>query len=465
MLLLACSPAVRQASAAPKEKKPEIILETPAHDRKAGEEGAEDVASAIGLLDNRVLNSFIQRVGERIVRYAPQTDFSYSFHVVDQDAPNAFALPGGFVYVSRGLLLLANSEAEVANVLGHEIAHVARRHAAARQTLIRGLPAILRPFAVGSFASYSREQEREADRIGQGMAGLAGYDPAAMSIFLRDLEFTERLRLGFSRLQGYLDTHPATSERTAAAGARARTIRWTPQPGVLQGPAAYLRLLDGLVVGIGASEGVVDRDRFLHADLGFSMRFPNGWDVLNTHAAVGAISPRRDAQVVLELQGPGDDPQLASQDYLAEAEREGLRIERAQPLRLGALPGYRVEGGARIPGGRVSVQITWFAREGSIYRLTGLWLGADTRASIIANVARSFRPITPAERRGIRETRLKIVEAEAGESLAALSKRTRNAWNLQETAVMNGIFADAELEAGQLVKIAATQAYGGAPAR
>jgi len=174
--------------------------------------------------------------------------------VVDQDAPNAFALPGGYIFVSRGLLVLSNSEDELANVLGHEIVHVARRHAAARQSLMRDLPAIFRYAAMGQVSAYSREQEREADRLGQGLSGVAGFDPQGMADFLRDLDYTERLRLGHSRMPGYLDTHPTTGERVAAAATRAQSVSWKRQPPIAGGHNAYLRRLDGLVVGIASTE-------------------------------------------------------------------------------------------------------------------------------------------------------------------------------------------------------------------
>ena len=295
-------------------------------------------------------------------------------------------------------------------------------------------------FFMGQVASYSRDQEREADSIGQALAGVAGYDPEGLARFLRNLEFTERLALGFSRMQGYLDSHPATSERVATAGARARTIEWTRQPGLLPNANAYLRQLDGLVIGMGAAEGVVDRGRFLHADLGFSMRFPDGWDVVNTHSAVGAISPQRNAQIVLQLQGKGDDARQASLEYLEQPDIQRLRVASQRPVLLGDLEAYRIEGSAPTATGSVGVHLTWIPRGGSIYRITGISLKRTSGGGIFANVARSFRPLTPRERGSIRETRLRVVPAMAGESLGALSARTGNSWNLQQTAVLNALF-------------------------
>jgi predicted Zn-dependent protease len=448
------------------EEKPPIVLHTEAHDRKAGEQAAEDVAAEMGILEAPELTRYVERVGQRVVRAAPRGDFEYHFQIVDQDVPNAFALPGGYVYVSRGLLVLSNSEDELANVLAHEVVHVANRHAAARQSMMGRLPALFQYALMRQLTAYGRDQEREADRLGQELAAAAGYDPNGMVTFLKQLEFTERLQLGSMRTPGYFDTHPTTGERVSSAGARARAIQWEPALPLEPDHEAYLRRLEGLVVGTAATEGVFEGDRFLHPDLGFSMRFPADWDVLNTRRAVGAVSPRRDAQVYLELEGEGTDPQAASIEYLERAAREGLRVDESRPVRIGELDAYRVEGRASAPGTLVSVHLTWIAREGRVYRLTGVAMGSAGRLEgVFNNVARSFRPIKARELASIRETRVRVVPAQEGESLAELSQRTHNEWNIQQTAVMNDVFANDRLTAGQPVKIAVSHPYRPARAR
>lgn len=457
VLLASCS------SAQPaREKQPEIILRTEANDERAGAEAAEKVAAEIGLLEDPALTSYVSQIGQRLARQAPRGRFSYKFQVVDQDAPNAFALPGGYVFVSRGLLVLSNSEDELANVISHEIVHVARRHAAARQSLMRDVPALFRYAAVGQVAAYSRDQEREADRLGQGLAAVAGFDPQGMADFLKDLEYTERLRLGHSRMPGYLDTHPTTGERVAAAQTRARSVSWKRQPSIAGSRNAYLRRLDGLVIGTASTEGVFAGDRFLHPELDFSMRFPAGWDVANTRRAVGAVSPRRDGQVFLEFQGRGGDPEQAAAEFIRESREQGLRIDSSQPLRIGEFAAFRARGRAATAG----IHLTWIACDGTIYRLTGVARGGSGQLEgVFNNVARSFRPLTPRERASIRETRLRLVQARADESIAELSRRTSNEWDIQMTAVMNDVFANERFEPGRLVKVAVSQPYRGSAAR
>jgi predicted Zn-dependent protease len=444
-----------------RERPREVILRSEDVDRKVGEESAQDVKAQLGLIEDSELVAYVAKVGARLARHAPKRNFEYSFQIVDQEAPNAFALPGGYIFVSRGLLTLANSEDELANVLGHEIVHVAARHAAARQEVGRSLPAKLDWLQGGYLASYGRDQEREADRLGQGLAAVAGYDPEGLVAFLRELEHTERLELGSSRLPGFWDTHPSTNSRVAEAGARASMATWSRKTPIAAARADFLRRMEGLAIGARASEGVFLKDRFMHADLGLFIHFPPGWKTANTHRAVGAISPKRDAQIFLEIQGPGDDVERAAGDYIAEIADFGFRVEGAKPLRIGSHAAFRVDGHFLGAGGQLEAQLTWLEREGSIYRFTAVAPAAAFRryTGAFLNVPRSLRNLEAHERAKIREMRLRIVVAKPGENLTELSERTANRWDIQQTAVMNDLFADHVLDPGQLVKIAVAEDY------
>ena len=457
-----CAPARRPAQRRP----PEIVLRSESDDRRAGEDAAKEVEAELGLVEDPALVAYVNQIGQRLALYAPRRDFEYRFRIVDQEAPNAFALPGGQIYVSRGLLALANSEGELANVIGHEIVHAALRHASAQQAVANSIPGIFRLTAAASIASYGRNQEREADREGQLLAARAGYDPMGMATFLKDLDYTERLELGASRLPGFFDTHPTTGERVAETTARARAITWQERAAIA-GDGGYLERIDGLAVGTRASEGVFQKGRFLHSELDLSLRFPEGWETHNTRRAVGGLSPRRDAQVFLELQGKGEDPMAAAQEFLASDEAVGLSVDTAlQPVRLGPIEAVRAVGGAQLGDGPVRAHITWIAYRGNVYRLTGLAASpsSDKYAGVFRSVARSFRALTPRERESIRETRLRIVEAMTGEDLVGISQRTGNRWNVQQTAIMNDLFADAPLRAGDLLKIAVSERYETPPA-
>ena len=173
----------RSAQKADPDARPRrTVLLTTADDVRAGSEAAEAVAAEIGLLDDAELGRYVDRIGRKLLNGLPRREFAYRFSIVDEMEPNAFALPGGHVYVSRGLLALINDEDELACVIGHEIVHVARRHAAQQAAVARQQnPLALPILRAGTLAAYGRDMEREADGLGQQLCAAAGYDPAAMA--------------------------------------------------------------------------------------------------------------------------------------------------------------------------------------------------------------------------------------------------------------------------------------------
>ena len=166
--------AILASACAPQQIAPvrrKIVLSTEYHDERAGEDAAREVREEVGMVTDPEIVAYVRQIGDRLVLRAEQRSFDYQFNVVDQFEPNAFALPGGYVYISRGLLALVSTEDELANVLGHEITHAAARHAAAQQEFMRRQNPFAMPWVrVGNLAAYSRDQERDADRGGQMMA-------------------------------------------------------------------------------------------------------------------------------------------------------------------------------------------------------------------------------------------------------------------------------------------------------
>lgn len=461
----------------------EMIFMTTRDEAEIGRAEAARVASEMGLVSDPGLTTYVASVGARVAREAPRKDVTWQFQIVDMPEPNAFALPGGYVYVSRGLLAITNSEDELANVIGHEVAHVAARHAASRQakTVPVGILTALGSFAAGLIgggqaaqivgdlgqtagagliASYSREQEHEADRLGQDYAARAGADPAAMSDFLRTLERATALERGEHRGPGFLDTHPSTPERVALTENNSRALGAAASAQTAKSHDAFLRRLDGLVVGQNAAEGIVDGSRLLHPALGFQIRFPEGWQIANARTAVLGAAPGRDAAVVLEIDAPARTMREAALRF-ARANR--LQVAEAGAVQLGNLDGYRILAIVPSQRGAMAADVTFIAFRDQVYRLTGLansqayrgWQGA------FAAVARSFREVTPAEAAKVREQRLRIVGAKRGETLDQLVARTRSSWKAEEVAVANALARNVRLSEGQLVKVAISEPWRG----
>jgi predicted Zn-dependent protease len=205
----------------PARRRKEPVLVSKADDARVGREAAGQVEAEIGIMDDAELEAYVNRIGQRLLKGLPHRSFKYEFRVVDQVESNAFALPGGFIFISRGLLALANNEDELANVVGHEITHAAQRHAAARQALIKqkGMLLIL-PMQAASVAAYGRDMERSADKGGQILAAAAGYDPQGMATFMGSLRDREQLLTGSIRRARFFDTHPTSSERASVNAIR-----------------------------------------------------------------------------------------------------------------------------------------------------------------------------------------------------------------------------------------------------
>lgn len=455
---------------------PEFVLVSKASEQKLGDEEAVKVEQEMGLVEGTPLAAYVADVGARVAEHSPRTDVEYHFRLVDSVILNAFALPGGHVYVTRGLLVMLNSEDELANVLGHEVGHVAARHAVQRVTraaplaVATGIPAaavgLVLPRlgrtigTVGQFANslalapYSRGQEMEADRVGQAMAAEAGWDPTALASFMATLQAEERMR-GEQAPSSFLRTHPLTEERVEQGTEYAETLEAAAPNRIAEDRAAFLARLEGMLVGPNPAEGLFEENVFLQPDLDLWLRFPMEWQTDNGREFVAARSPDGTAGIVLQIAAPEGDPLDVGRAF---AQGEGAPFGLLpKAMKLGHLDAARAYGHSR----GATIDVTWIAYGGYVYQLTGICSSRDYQAyqTPFIDVGLSLRPLTPAERDGIQEQRLRVVAARAGESLAALVERSAGDWTVEETAVANALAADAVLEAGQLVKVPVSERY------
>jgi predicted Zn-dependent protease len=274
-----------------------------------GRDAAEEVRAGIGVYSDARLQSYVSDLGHRLAAVSERPQLEWSFQVVDDAAVNAFALPGGFIYVTRGLLAHINSEAELAGVMGHEIGHVTARHSVNQisksqiATLGLGLGMILKPELqqygqIGQaglgllMLKYGRDDENQADELGLRYMTRAGYDPRAMTDVMTMLgRVSEAENAG--RVPNWLSTHPSPSDRAERVATEIRKDGLRTG-GTIQSEG-YLRRIDGLVFGPDPREGFFRDNRFYHPALAFQMDFPKGFETSNQKQAVGAISPRRDA--------------------------------------------------------------------------------------------------------------------------------------------------------------------------
>jgi len=439
--------------------RPNQLL-TEADDERAGQEAAREVAAQIGILEDPELNAYLQQLGVKLLRGLPRRPFRYRFYVVDQAEPNAFALPGGFIFVSRGLLALATNEDELANVIGHEITHSAMRHSARQQSIAANLsPLLMGIRREAKLRGYSRDMEREADEGGQQLAAAAGYDPRGMATFMDKLSDWERLGTGVYRRASFFDTHPTSTQRASVNRIRASEMRWTPAHDPSVTKQGYIKRLEGLPVGERPEAGIFSGARFLHPDLDFQVRFPNGWRLQNSGMAVGASAPRGGAVVFLTADSPQGPPRTAAQAFLNQ-NRE-LRVQESNPTRIFGQDAWEVKAIVSGGGGRNDVFLTFLPHRGSTWRFTGITASALVARfePKITRTIKSFRPLNPDQLATIHGTKLRIVKAEPGEDINAFSKRTGNGWGRPETAIANGLKRETVFEGGELVKIIRSEPY------
>ena len=457
---------------------PEVMLVSVEQEKKIGAEEATKVEQTMGILEDLKLTTYLDAVGQRLAGESPRRDVAYQFHVVDTTDPNAFALPGGYIYVTRGLLALANSEDELAGVVGHEIGHVAARHSVQKISkqgpfsmvfgIASGITGLVSPMVgniiggIGDFTQslifspYSRSQETEADRVGQDIAAKAGWDPAALSEFLATLEREVELVNKGPQRHSFFDSHPATPDRVAKTRDHAGTLKRTVRQPISPSRDAFLKRLDGLVVGQRAANGIIEGRRFIHVDQNVFVEFPEKWQIENSPQKVVAAAPEQNAALILDAVAQGTDPLDGVK--AVENETKSSLMAKTQTMTINGLPAAHTHLEAE---GKLGIDLTWIAHDGLVYQIAGIApkKGFDSISHAFTATAQSFRPLTVGERAAVREQRIRLVHARAGETIEALAARSNSTWTKEEIAVANALAADEPLREGQTLKVTILEPY------
>jgi predicted Zn-dependent protease len=468
----------------PVSGRPEAVLISVEKEKELGAEEAKKVEKSMGLVTDPEIVAYVEAIGQRLAKHSPKHDVSYTFKIVDMELPNAFALPGGHVYVSRGLLALVNSEDELAGVMGHEIGHVAGRHAVQRLTRVAATSPIrvatgLAGAAVGVvapkagsaisdagqlasalvIAPHSREQEHEADDVGQKISASAGWNPEGLTSLLKSLGREEKLRSDDESQSSFFDTHPATDERVANTKERASQLKKSEARPIANDRAALLAKLDGLLVGSNPDNGVFNGNEFVQPVLDFFISFPAGWEKQNTNEAIVAQAPGKKALIVLRVAGKGNNP-VAVVKQIEEKHNTKI-LEKASQTQINGLPAVHLNAKMKTEEGVTGIILTWISHRGLVYQVTAMSpveSFGSYREAFIKSIT-SFRPLAEVDWPKILETRLRIVQARNGETLQDLEKRSGSVWTPGEIAVANGLAENDPLSDGQLIKVAILEPY------
>jgi predicted Zn-dependent protease len=430
-----------------------------------GRSAADEAMRSLGVVADEALQAYVQDLGEKLAAASERPRLPWSFRVVDDPTPNAFALPGGYIFVTRGLLGLLTSEAQLASVLGHEIAHVTARHSASQISKAQiaqfglGLGALVFPElrdlqGVASaglqllFLKHGRDAERQADELGFRYALGQRYDVREMREVFEVLQSAGE-SAGRSPVPGWLTTHPSEPERIAAVEARIAAVADELQRARV-GRAEYLERIDGLVFGDNPRNGFLRGDAFYHPELRFRFDLPPGWRTENLTSAVTSVSPSRDAALQLTIAG-----NLQAED----AARQFLE----QPGVSGASESQSFNGidavvsafEAQARQGVMQGFAAFLEHGGTTYQLLGYApspVFARYRDALRRAIG-SFAPLADPAILATQPQRIDIVRLAAPASLADFARRERSAMPLEQLALINQIEdADAPLAAGTLLK-------------
>ncbi len=461
---------------------------TPAAEMQIGEEQHPRVLQEFGgAYDDPELQAYVEEVGNALAAVSDLPELDFTFTLLDSDVVNAFALPGGYVYITRGLLTLAENEAEMAGVLGHEIGHVTGRHAAQRQTRATGAGILATIGTIGAailggrtaaelaqqvtgagaqawVASYSREQEFEADDLGIRYMVAAGYDPRAAASFLDKLHRVNDLE---RRLQGqdagpgigWFATHPATLDRVERAGELAAAAM--PDEGRLA-RQAFLSRIDGMIYGENPAQGFVRGTSFIHPELRFAFEAPQGFTLVNTPAAVIGRSRQGHAMVfdMARLDGAAPGDYVASRGLLQVGQMLGADVSRPRNVRTFSVDGMPAasasttvaQGTGRADLGLAVIQADDDRAYRFIFLSPGTMTGSEARA--YAATVDSFRRLSEAEAGEYEARRIRIAEVGPGETVETLGRRmTVEDAPVERFQILNAGAVEAGLPPGTPVKL------------
>lgn len=427
-----------------------------------------------GVYENAELSAYITSIGNLLARTSEIPNQKFTFTVLDSPIVNAFALPGGYVYVTRGLLALAESEAEVAGVLAHEIGHVAARHSAERygQTMaanlagvglgvLLGNKAVSDTFAAASsiaLRSFSREQEYEADLLGVRYLTRAGFDADAMAGFLTNLQADSRLEAELAGQPGRTDefnimqTHPRTADRIQQAIAQAGTAAVVKDP--IVGRDIYLSKIDGMLYGDNPDQGLIRGRQFLHPSLLFTFTVPKGFRLVNSSQRVLARGPEGAGIVFDQVRDSGGGAMSA---YLTQVWAKGVTVQGVEAITINgmaAATGQVSVNGRSGPRDLRLIAIRYDDK--TIYRM--LFVTPPKLTESLSHPLRettySFRKLSAAEAAAVKPWRLVLHKVRSGETASALAKRMPFPdFQLKRFLVLNGLAENDPLPAGRTVKL------------
>jgi predicted Zn-dependent protease len=449
----------------------EFNLMSEAQEISIANESEPQIKEEMGVYNDPELQRYVSEIGLRMAKMSERPQLPWRFTVVDVPAVNAFAVPGGAIYVTRGIMPFLDNEAELAGVVGHEIGHVTARHSAQQYTRqISGQAGLValgvfvpaaRPFgelsaqALGVlFLKYGRDDEVQADQLGARYEARQGWDPASVPAFLSTLGRLDEAAGDRRGVPNWLSTHPEPLARVKeiqpivqelkAAGTSFSTNRET-----------FEQRIDGMVYGDNPEQGIARGSTFLHPVLRFRIDFPAQWEIANSPQQVVAKAPGADIFMILQLvqQPRGRNIQEIA---LSSMERAGFRAVRGERTTINALDAFVGVYDGQLEGlGAVTARAAHIAYDQKVFIVAGL-VGPNAFQQVdgaFLGSIRSFRPMSAAEAETIRPNRVDFYVVRAGDTWASIAERSGGAIKPATLAVMNHAAPGSSPQPGSRIKI------------
>lgn len=451
--------------------KKQLALISEEQEIQYGREAHPQVLQQYGQVENRELQAYMNDIGQKLAAVSHRPQLEWHFTVVDVPVVNAFALPGGYIYITREIMAYMNNEAELAGVVGHEIGHVTARHSVSQISRAQlfslglGVGSIVSPTfqqlsglaetGLGLlFLKHGRDDERQSDELGVQYMTQIGYDPRVFADFFKVFQALQEE--SGQVLPSWLSTHPAPPdriERTLKSAQAAIAQRGTNNLTVDR--QGFLRKVDGVVFGENPREGFMQESWFLHPELRFKIRFPRGWQVQNTRSVVAAVDPGGAAAIQLTLARE----QASPEDYAGTLSRQpGIRMLDGQRTSINGNPAFlgAWEVQDQNSGRSLGVLAAFITYRGNLYQIAGLTAVQNLRAAsgTFEDSLKSFDQLDDPQALNAQPDHVRLHTTRAGDTLRSLAERVGNRRvTIDQLALLNRLEPNEPLKAGVQVKL------------
>ncbi|MBE0475438.1 M48 family metalloprotease, partial [Rhodoferax sp.] len=448
-----------------------------------GAKAHQQVLQEYGLVKDARLQAYVNNLGQRLAKQSHREQLQWHFTVLDSPEVNAFALPGGYIYVTRGIMAYLQNEAELAGVIGHEIGHVTARHGAQRATRQQdaGLGVLAasvlgvvlesqgvsgagrlaselsQTVASGYIASYSRDQELQADKLGAEYLARTAYDPRNMVNVINSLKSQERFAADQARAEGraapasgsWLASHPSNDQRLQQISQQAGQFKGKYAD---DGRIRYLQAIAGMRFGESAEQGLTRGQNFYHADLGIAITAPAGWKIQNEPSQLALANAARDAALMIQVA-----PSKAGTTH-ADIIRSLLKPSqgRTERLKINGLAATRFVGSRATNQGQQAIDATLVTGpRGTVFVMVPASKNAAALQRARAGLAQaqgSFRAMTAQDRAAARPWTLRTTAYPAG-GFAQLARRSPLPQAEAQLRLINGFYGGGAPKVGQWVKV------------